>query len=405
MTRVFVLALSLGMATTSARADGLAVPARLTLDDALRLARARAPEIVSARLRLAEARGRLAGATARSANPEIELAAGPRRGDSRSTDFDLGVSQRFEPIGLRAARIAGAEARLAETAANADETTRAVLREVARTYYQAVYAAERVRLATATETVAAAVLDAADRRHRAGDIAVLDVNLARAALARARADRRAGEAERTTAMGALEGLLQLEGPIGIDGTLSPGQPPDMAALARATDDRPELRALSAALREADAEVATGRSLAKPELGLAARYAREEGRRIVLAGVTISLPVYAKGREQVAVGSARASRLRAELDAARSRIRIELETALAAYEARLAAVRVLEAEALPSVDENEALTERSFEVGQIGLPDLLLIRRELVETRAQYLTAALEAALARVDIDAAAGVLR
>jgi outer membrane protein TolC len=49
--------------------------------------------------------------------------------------------------------------------------------------------------------------------------------------------------------------------------------------------------------------------------------------------------------------------------------------------------------------------RSFEVGQIGLPDLLLIRRELLDTRAQYLTTLLEAALARVEIDAAAAVLR
>jgi cobalt-zinc-cadmium efflux system outer membrane protein len=405
MTRVFVLAVSLGMAATPACAQDLAVPARLTLDDALRLARARAPQIVSARLGLAEARGRVAGAAARSPNPEIELAAGPRRGDSRSTDLDVGVSQRFEPPGLRAARIAGAEARLAEAAANADETTRAVLRDVARAYYQAVHAAERVRLATTAETLAAAVLDAAERRHRAGDIAVLDVNLSRAALARARAERRAGEAERSAARGALKGLLQLEGPIGIDGPLSPGQPPDQAALARASDDRPELRALSAALREADAEVATGRSLARPEFGLAARYAREEGSRIVLGGVTITLPVFAKGREQVAVGSARAARLRAELEAARSRIRVELATALSTYETRLEAVRVLEADALPSVDANEALAARSFEVGQIGLPDLLLIRRELLETRAQYLTTLLEAALARVDIDAAAGVLR
>ena len=120
---------------------------------------------------------------------------------------------------------------------------------------------------------------------------------------------------------------------------------------------------------------------------------------------MTLPLFSKGQELLAVGSARASRLRTELEAARARIRIELETALAAYEMRVAAVRVLEADALPSLDENDALTARSFEVGQIGLPDLLVIRRELLETRAQYLTALLEAAWARVEIDATAAVLR
>ena len=77
----------------------------------------------------------------------------------------------------------------------------------------------------------------------------------------------------------------------------------------------------------------------------------------------------------------------------------------AFNRRLAAVRVLETEAIPGLDENEALTSRSFEVGQLGLPDLLLIRREILDTRSQYLDALLEAALARVDLDASAGLLR
>jgi len=45
------------------------------------------------------------------------------------------------------------------------------------------------------------------------------------------------------------------------------------------------------------------------------------------------------------------------------------------------------------------------VGQLGLPDLLLIRREILVTRFQYLDTLLEAALARVDLDASAALLR
>ena len=65
----------------------------------------------------------------------------------------------------------------------------------------------------------------------------------------------------------------------------------------------------------------------------------------------------------------------------------------AYSRRLAALRLLETDAIPGLDENEQLTTRSFEVGQLGLPDLLLIRREILDTRLQYLDALLEAALA------------
>ncbi len=83
----------------------------------------------------------------------------------------------------------------------------------------------------------------------------------------------------------------------------------------------------------------------------------------------------------------------------------MRSAIDAFNLRPAAVRVLEMEAIPGLDENETLTTRSFEVGQLGLPELLLIRREILETRFQYLDALFEAALAKIDLDASAGVLR
>ncbi|HWI20517.1 MAG TPA: hypothetical protein VNT81_22330, partial [Vicinamibacterales bacterium] len=88
-----------------------------------------------------------------------------------------------------------------------------------------------------------------------------------------------------------------------------------------------------------------------------------------------------------------------------RVQLEVRSLFEAYSRRIAAVRVLDTEAIPGLDENETLTARSFEVGQLGLPELLLIRREILETRSQYLDALLEAALASIDLDASAGVLR
>ena len=149
----------------------------------------------------------------------------------------------------------------------------------------------------------------------------------------------------------------------------------------------------------------GASFSKPDYGVGVRYSREEGDQIVLGGMTVTLPVFSKGQEHRAVGSARAARLRAELDAARTRVQLEVRSAFDAYNRRLAAVRVLETDAIPGLDENEKLTTRSFEVGQLGLPELLLIRREILDTRFQYLDALLEAALARIDLDASAAILR
>ncbi len=379
----------------------------LTLADVLARARGQAPQIVSARLALEETRGRLLGASLRfQANPEIDVGLGNRQGTGRRfTDFELGLGQSFEPGSRRSARIAGANAAIAQGSADVDEITRVVLRSAATAYYRALHANQFIRLLNATQELAARVHSVADRRFRAGDIAVLDVNIARASLARVRAEREAAEAVKALALGDLKQLLRLDDDITVDGALA--RPPDaeLHTALQAALQRPELRALEAAVQEAEADGRLGGTYSKPAYGLGVRYSREEGDQIVLGGLTVTLPLFSKGQELRAVGAARATRLRAELDASRARVRLEVRSAFEAYSRRLAAVRVLETEAIPGLDENETLTARSFEVGQLGLPELLLIRREILDTRSQYLDALLEAALARVDLDASAALLR
>jgi cobalt-zinc-cadmium efflux system outer membrane protein len=358
-------------------------------------------------LALEETRGRLLGASVRfQTNPEIDASLGNRNGpDSRFTDFGLGIGQMFEPGSRRSARIDSANAAIAQGSANVDDTTRAVLRLAATAYYRALHASERIRLLNATQDLAAGVYSVADRRFRAGDIAVLDVNIARASLARVRAEREAAEASRTLALGDLKQLLGLEGDIGVEGTFSPPAGAELTVVLQAASQRPELRALEAAVQEAEADIRLGGTFTKPEYGLGVRYSHEEGDQIVLGSLKLSLPVASKGQELRAVSTARATRLRTELDAARTRIQLDVRAAFDAYNRRLAAIRILEADAIPGLDENETLSTRSFDVGQLGLPDLLLIRREILDTRSQYLDALLEAALARIDLDASAAILR
>jgi cobalt-zinc-cadmium efflux system outer membrane protein len=379
----------------------------MTLAEVLARARDQAPQIVSARLALEEARGRLTGASVRlQSNPRVDLAIGNRSGpDTRFTDFELGLGQAFEPGSRRSARIAGANAAIAQGTATIDEVTRTVLRDAAAAYYRGLHANERIKLLNASYDLASAVYSSADRRYRAGDIAVLDVNIARASLARVRAEREGAEASKALALGELRQLLRLDDAIDVAGSLSTQRPADLNAALQAAAQRPELRSLEAGVQEAEAEVQLGQSLTRPEYGLGVRYSREEGDHIVLGGMTLTLPVASKGQEQRAVGSARAARLRNELEAATARVQLEVRAAFDAYNRRLTALRVLEADAIPGLDENEQLTTRSFEVGQLGLPELLLIRREILDTRFQYLDTLLEAALARIDLDASAALLR
>jgi cobalt-zinc-cadmium efflux system outer membrane protein len=379
----------------------------MTFAEVVARAREQAPQIVSARLAIDEARARLAGASLRrQQNPEIQGALGNRHGpESRHTDFEIGLAQSFEPGARRTARIDGANAAIAQSTAGLNDTMRLVLRAAAGAYSRALHASQRVQLLERAQELAAGVHTVADRRYKAGDIAVLDVNIARAALARAKADREAAEAARSLALGELKMLLGLDEDIAVSGDLTPAAGVELDRALESAATRPELRLLEAAIGEADAEVRLGASFSKPEYGIGGRYAREEGDQIVLGTMSLSLPIVAKGQELRASATARGTRLRAELDAARTRIRLEVRSSFDAYQRRVTAVRTLETEAIPGLDETETLAARSFDAGQIGLTDLLILRREILETRFQYLDALLEAALARIDLDASAAILR
>lgn len=395
------------LVATALAVDASAQTAALTLDDVLSRARVHAPDIVSARLAIEEARARLAGASPRlSQNPEVTAGIGNRAGpERRTTDLELGVSQILEPASRRTARVAGAEAAIAMRTADLEEVTRQVLAETAAVFYRAVYESDRARLLTSSEQLAASIHQIADRRFRAGDIAILDVNLARGALARVRAQREGAQADYESALGELQALLGLEGPLTLHGALLTSAQLNLAALLATAKERPLLRSLEAAVREADAETRLGLSFARPDFGAGLTYKREERANVVFGSVTVSLPIFARGQEQRASGTARANRLRAELASATRTVGIEVTAAYEEYLRRRAAVALLEAEALPGLDENEMLAARSFEAGQLGLPELLLTRREILDTRFDYLEALLDAALARVRLDARAAVLK
>jgi cobalt-zinc-cadmium efflux system outer membrane protein len=311
----------------------------------------------------------------------------------------------FEPAGRRTARMDAATAGVERSAAQVDIATRDVLREVAIAFYRTVHADRRIELLAAAESLATTIYQSADRRYRAGDIAVLDVNLARASLARVRSEREAAAADRIRAVSGLRQLLQVDAGVRVEADLAALPAIDRATIPDAATERPEIRELEALVREAEADARFAETFRRPEFGLGASFKKEEGDRAIGGVVKLTLPMFATGRYQREESLARVSRLRAELEARRMLIRVEVDASIEAYTRRRDAVQLLTKEALPGLDENEQLTARSFDAGQIGLPDLLLIRRELLDIRFTYLDALVEAAIARVELDAILGVLR
>lgn len=379
-------------------------PAVLTWEDALERARQSAPAVVAARMRIGEARGLAVGASLPfSSNPTIGVEAGRRNGASASTDYGIEVGQEIDLPRRRRARIDSAQAAVTREEQRARETEREIVRDVATMFLRALESRERAEAAAYGKRLADEALRIAERRYAAGDVAQLDVNLARTAVARADAEARIAIATSTGHATQLQVLLGMAEPVSVRGSLREARALAAADLAAGAADRPDVRVLDAEIAEAEAEQRIARTLRWPDFGIRASYRSEEGDRIILGGVGVTLPLLNRGQEATAVAGARLARLRVERDALTRTIEAEVRGAVATHDALRAATSEYERTVLPLIEENERLALESYEVGQIGLSDLLLVRREALDARRSLIDQLIETRLAEVELRARAGV--
>lgn len=376
----------------------------LTLEQALERARQSAPAVVAARMRIDEAHSRIIGASLPfSSNPSVEVEAGRRSGDVTSTDYGVAVGQEIDLPPRRSARLDAARAGVMQEEQRARDVEREVLRQVATTFLRAVEARERAEAAANGKHLAEEALGIAEKRYGAGDVAQLDVNLARTAVARADAEVRAANALLTGHATQLQILLGMTEPLTPTGSLRDALPVTTDDLAARAADRPDLRLLEGEIAEAEAEQRLAQTLRWPDFGLRASFAEEEGDRIVLGGIGVTLPIFQRGQEAAAIAAARLARLRVEREALKRATEAEVRGSIATHDALLAAATEYERTVLPLIDENEKLALESYEVGQIGLADLLVVRREALDARRTLIDQLIETRLAEVELRARAGV--
>lgn len=377
-------------------------PVTLTFAEALERARSSAPSVVAGRLRIDEARARLIGASRPlSSNPLLELEAGEREGDVPA-DYSVGLEQQLELPASRRARLDAVRASVLFAQQRALEIERATVREAGRSFVAGLAARERQEAAAAAVELASEALSIAERRYAAGDVAQLDVNLARTALARAAAEQRASEAELAAAKTELRILLDEPAPIELAGSLRD-------ALSAPSDDvainvtRPEMGMLEAEIAGAEADLRLGSSMRRPDFGLRLAAGREEGDRIVTGGIGVTLPLFSRGQEEIALANARLDRLRAEQRALGRAIEAEIRGAVARRDLLRASATGYAESVIPLVEENEALALESYEVGEIGLAELLLVRRESLDARLALIQQLIEVRLAEVEVRVQTGV--
>ena len=386
---------------------GAAQPVQLTLDDALERARTRAPSIVAARIQIDESRERLSGASRLfDENPEISLRRARRESPSGSSwDQEIELHHPLELRGERRARIRSAEAALLENEAILEDLILELQSDVAQAHAEALAASRSLELAEDSLELAATMTKMMTRRFEAGDVAQLDVNLARSQELRAHAAALAATAAQHDARATLAALLGYEpDAITVAGELGDVSPFDRVAIRGLLETIPAVKIIDARIADAEAELKLARGLRWPEVGLGASWAEEEGDEIVGATIGFTLPAYDRGQLRSGVATARLARLKAERAAIIQSAEARLRGSIQKHEALAAAAAQAEIAANLAA-ENEQLALESYEGGQVGLAELILVRRESTDARVEWLERMLEARRAAIEIERIGGFTR
>lgn len=407
--RIAIAAL-LAAASLTAHAQAVAWSA-LTLADAERVAGERNRDIVAARRAVEVARADALSAGARP-NPQLSVnttninpSSGIGAGGlwSKYVDTVFRVDQLIERGSKRELRMAQAEKLAEASQAGAVEAVRSQRFVVAAAYYDLKLAQERTGIAQENVDLFARILEASDRRLRAGDIAPADVSRIRVDALRAENEARTAQAELARARITLAFLLAAEQEAAalraVDAWPEDAETP--AVDDGTIDRRPDVRAARARVEAAERGRELARSLRTRDVTVGMQFEHypinPEGANGTGSGsgnsfgVGISIPLFLRYQYQGEIARAEAELAGAEEGLERARAVAQSELAQAASDLRAARERRMRQEStlLPEAKRSADYAAYAYRNGAIGVLELLDAQRTLAALQ-------FEAATARAD---------
>jgi len=352
------------------------------------------PSVVSARYAL-EAAGHAGSAIASSSHEWNARVQAQRRNyqdsGANSNEWALQLERAFRINGKSALDQALGEVELDIARARLGEARHEAARELAGQWLDVQTALAQHALAREQLAFAQSNLAAVEKRKRAGDASLLDVNVARADLAEVQ--RQASMA--ATQLAKVQARLRVRFP---QASPPPGELPEPTSpawpeqtwLAQVIAEADPLKVAEGEWRKATltADRARADRVPDPSIGLFTASEAQRNERIV--GISLSIPLsgsYRSQRMQQAIGEAESAR------AARDRQRQVLE--VEAAETYVEAVGSVERwrvadEGAVLARESARLTQRAYVLGETDLQTLLLARRQSLDAARAALEARSEA---------------
>jgi len=371
-----------------------AVAEPITFEEALSRAADQAPLL---RARALEVDARRSAATAAGQLPDPKLGvsidnfpvSGPPAGsfvEDSMTMGRVGISQDVPNLAKRHARVGRAQADIAAAEAAGISEARRVRVATALAWIELAYAERRLaavdnvldRLRSLRTASTSSVASGSARPAQA-----LDVRQAIAALEDKRSEVAADAARAKATLARWTGDPDPE----IEGSI-PQFAIDPAALRTAVIGHPDLKAAIARTRQAEADVTVARAEKRPDWGFDVAYQRRADRYgdMVSAGVTVSLPLFAKKRQDpmIAASAATAGAALAEQEDMRRALAADLEAGLADHvmhhEQWMRAKETL----LKLARQKAELETASYSAGRASLLDVIQAQSMLADSELQAL---------------------
>jgi cobalt-zinc-cadmium efflux system outer membrane protein len=383
----------------------------LTIEEAIRLAQENNPDVLTLTGDVKAAKARLGGASLiLQSNPNVTVTSGPRSSDARrgTLDYSVQILQQVEIAGQRGARIDAAAGALAAAEAQLQALRTEVTARARENFGRALAAEQRVQLATEALTIAQQGVSAAEERFRSGAAALLEVNTARVELGRAARERAETERRRAEAFADLRLFMGFDPfqTLNLKGELRSGISPGEAdtLVAQALANRADLKASRSALDSAKAEarLASRDWIPSPRIGASYSNEQESNTNVALGVLSFDLPVFNRNTAARGVTAARVNQLEAAREATERRITQEVLTALARLQAARAAADGYAGGVVKAMQENIELVTDSYRAGKIDFLQLVVIRRQAVEARREYIDVLEELNTAQAQLDRALG---
>lgn len=388
----------------------------LSLAQVWRLAEEANPTLKAKRAEMAAADGARTDAGALLYNNPVLNVEGVRRQvpqdglpPARAREWAAGVQQSIEIAGQRGYRSDAAEAAQRALQEEILDVRGQVRIDVSQFYYRVLALQQRTELEQEALGLFERTAGAIQKRRAAGEDTKLDANVATVEAERARNQLEVAREQLLDARAELANRLQLpadrlpqaSGDLGVA-----SMPYSLAMLLAQAETQPRLRALSAREDSARSRLRLENARRYPDITVGIGTGREglSTARERLTTVTLSVPLPLFNRNATGIGQASTQLTQAEISriAGARDVQAQVQTLWAKLESLRTRVRRLQDVVLPALLDNQQLSVKSQQAGQIGLLELIVVNRQALDARRDLNDALTDYQTTRLALELAAG---